>query len=262
MRDKFIVCITQLARYFRINRFLNFWLKQFPCHRFLSESEIHYRLCSYASLGLEKEIMHIRGYDQAILRQGLKTFVDLGCNIGLFACRAAHLVRSPNLKALLVDANPRVLEEVEWHLKRNQFKNMVPVLGVVGVSDSRDKIEFFLNDFNVCSSVSQEVVKASPKYSRWEKIEVPVLSVEKLWQQHFPNEARCNLLKIDIEGAELDFLEKEKEFLKRVDALVVEWHKLQVDFIKLSGVLAEQNFKMETIFEENEQVGVGYFVRN
>lgn len=262
MKNKIITWMTQLARFFCINRLLNFWLRQFPCYRFLAGSEIQYRLRSYASLGLEKEIMQAKGYDRAILQKELKTFVDLGCNIGLFACRAAHLTHHPDLKALLIDANPRILEETRWHLKRNQFKNMIPIWGVVGVSESRGKIEFFLNDFNVCSSVSPAVVKASPKYSRWEKIEVPVLWVEKLWQQHFPNEARCNLLKIDIEGAELDFLEKEKEFLKRVDALIVEWHKLQVNFIKLSEVLAEQNFKMETIFEENEQVGVSYFVKN
>ena len=73
---------------------------------------------------------------------------------------------------------------------------------------------------------------------------------------------RCNLLKIDIEGSEMRFLETEQKFLDLVDSIILEWHKWRVQLPELEAFLNKRAFKLARIFEEDETMGTCFFSRS
>lgn len=72
---------------------------------------------------------------------------------------------------------------------------------------------------------------------------------------------RCNVLKVDIEGSEMNFLRSEQPFLARCDTLLVEWHKWKVNLEELSAFLTSQQFRYVKTIEENDQMGTAFFTR-
>src|SRR5262249_11303330 len=94
----------------------------------------------------------------------------------------------------------------------------------------------------------------------WTKVQVPCLSLEEHWSRHF-GVARCHLLKVDIEGSELNLLDAEAVFLRRVDTLLLEWHKWRVSLDQLKKLLVAHGFSLERILEENENMGTAFFKR-
>jgi hypothetical protein len=80
------------------------------------------------------------------------------------------------------------------------------------------------------------------------------------WKQRF-GAARCHLLKIDIEGSELNFLQAEQSFLPLVDAILIEWHKWRVGLDAVREFLARHEFAYVKTVEENEHMGTAFFGR-
>jgi hypothetical protein len=74
----------------------------------------------------------------------------------------------------------------------------------------------------------------------------------------------CDLLKVDIEGAELDFFKTEPDFLKRVQTIFVEWHKWKVDLEQINSFLTEHDFSLKRVLDTNldEKVGTAIFLKN
>jgi hypothetical protein len=89
---------------------------------------------------------------------------------------------------------------------------------------------------------------------------VPCVSLEEQWRRHF-GDARCHVLKIDIEGSELNFLKAEQSFLRFCDSVIVEWHKWKVNLDELKQFLTGLDFVYVKTIEENEQMGTGVFRR-
>jgi hypothetical protein len=89
---------------------------------------------------------------------------------------------------------------------------------------------------------------------------VPCVNLEENWQLYFGN-TPCDLLKIDIEGSEMDFFRNEPLFLKRARAILIEWHKWRVTFAEIETFLAEQSFVLKKILHEGGGLGTALFVR-
>ena len=73
---------------------------------------------------------------------------------------------------------------------------------------------------------------------------MPCVEVEENWYKYF-GDTPCDLLKVDIEGSEMDFLRNETGFLGRVRTIFIEWHKRQVSFEDLEEFLSSQNFLLK-----------------
>jgi hypothetical protein len=69
------------------------------------------------------------------------------------------------------------------------------------------------------------------------------------------------VLKVDIEGSELEFLKTEQSFLRLADSVLVEWHKWRVSLQQVSDFLASQGFAYVETVEENDQMGTAFFRR-
>src|SRR5256885_171887 len=96
---------------------------------------------------------------------------------------------------------------------------------------------------------------------KWTKISVPCLSLEENWRRRF-GDTRCHVLKIDIEGSELNFLNAEEAFLGQVDVILIEWHKWRVSLDDVKDFLSTHGFGFVKSIEENEQMGTAVFARS
>jgi hypothetical protein len=70
-----------------------------------------------------------------------------------------------------------------------------------------------------------------------------------------------DLLKIDIEGAEMDFLRSHSLFLERVDAIVIEWHNWITSLPGVRRLLEQRGFLLQNLYNEDQHAGTALFSR-
>lgn len=244
-----------------LHRVGNWWLRRFPVTRRLSGSGVIYRATQLESIPLADEMFEKGNlYDAALLPENYSTFADLGCNVGYFTCWLAHLAAGRKLRGLMLDANPSAVQEAQWHAQANQMPAVQAVNGIVGEGGSGQSAEFYLYESNICSTSHLTQELRQELKGKWRKISVPCVNIESLWQKHF-GDARCHLLKIDIEGSEMNFLRTEPAFLSRVDSILIEWHTWGSTLGEIKKILAEHNFTYVKTVEESEKMGTAFFKR-
>ena len=249
------------VRFLRLHTLGNWWLRHFPQTKRLTGSGVTYRATRMESIPLAHEMFEKGNlYDVSILPADFKTFADLGCNVGYFTCLLAHLAQGRKLKGIMIDANPGAVEESRWHAKANGMNEVFALHGILGESSPTGSVDFFLYESNICSTSQLPDIERMGLKGRWEKIAVPCLNLEKEWRQRF-GDTRCNLLKVDIEGSELNFLKAEASFLAMTDAVLVEWHKWRVSQEEVGSFLNSQGFQLVKIVEESETMGTALFNR-
>lgn len=255
---------TALRRFvlaLRLHRLANRWLRLFPIKKQLGNTGIVYRATNLESIPLANEMFEKGAlYDADLLPKEFTCFVDLGCNVGYFTIWLASLAQGRKLSGLVCDANPAAVDEAAWHCQANQMERVYPLNGVVGEGREGDKSDFYLYESNICStSHLTEEMKLQLK-GKWTKISVPCLSIEAEWKKRF-GEQRCHLLKVDVEGSELRFLQAESGFLKLVDTILIEWHNWGATLEDLKKTLGDQGFQYVKTLDESETMGTAFFRR-
>jgi FkbM family methyltransferase len=225
----------------------------------LPGSNIRYRARRLDSLALSVEMFDQSSlYPHSEIPTPLRTFADIGCNAGYFLCWLCREAKTTSLKGLLVDANDEILEDAKWHVEANGLKDVHVAHGLVGTNKSGETADFYLHPSYTFSSANPSPEAISK--TSWVVKKIPCISIEEKWQKYF-GDTPCDLLKVDIEGAELDFFRNEPVFMKRVQRIIVEWHKEQVSFETMKDFLAQQGFSLKKITEEKHDVGTAVFVR-
>jgi FkbM family methyltransferase len=251
----------RLAQALRLNKAGNWWLRHFPLVKRLPDSGVIYRATRLESIPLAVEMFEKGNlYDARLRPQDFTTFVDLGCNVGYFTCWLAHVAHGRKLRGLMLDANPEAVADAQWHARANGMAEVFALHGIVGEGTPGEAAEFYLYESNICSTSRMPDTVAMKLPGKWQKIRVPCVRIEDHWRQHF-GAARCHLLKVDIEGSELNFLKTEQSFLKLVDSVLVEWHKWMVTLEDLQSFLAAHNFTYVKTVEESDQMGTAFFTR-
>lgn len=253
--------LRQVVRGLRLHKLGNAWLRRFPKVQRLPGSSVVYRATRLESIPLAHEMFEKGNlYDASLLPKGFTTFADLGCNVGYFTCWLAHLAHGRKLKGLMFDANPDAVEEARWHAQANGMTEVSGIHGILGETSPTGAVDFYLYESNICSTSQLPDIEKMGLQGKWTKIAVPVVSLETEWRKRF-GDTRCHLLKVDIEGSEMNFLKAEESFLKQVDAVLVEWHKWRVTLEDVRAFLEPRGFVFVKTVEENDQMGTSYFER-
>jgi FkbM family methyltransferase len=247
-------------RKLQLHKFYNQWLKKFPRVKVLPKSGVTYRACRSESVSLAIEILEGGNcYDASLFPQNFTTFADLGCNVGYFTCWLAHHAKKRPLQGIMVDANPSVLIEAQWHIQTNQWKDVHLLQGALGMGEETNQIEFYVHEANTCSTAQMgELQLKEAKY--YKKTTVPNLFFGKEWLEKMGNQ-RCHVLKVDIEGCEPEFFKTETQFLTLVDTIFVEWHKDRISLQELETFLQTQGFKLGKVIEDIGWCGSAFFKR-
>src|SRR5207253_5685903 len=129
-----------------------------------------------------------------------------------------------DLTALAVDADATMADEVRWHVSKNGLTGTRVKTGVAGYPPGVTEATFFVNPSNVASSAQPVLNPDVPPKGESKAVTVPAVDVTAEWKK-LAGDKRIDLLKVDVEGFELDLIRNSTELLMLTDRLVLEWHK-------------------------------------
>lgn len=134
--------------------------------------------------------------------------LELGGCLGVVACIANKMLQKPE-RHVVVEANPNLIR----HLERNKMHTNSAFAIEHCVVSSRPELEFFLGDSILGSSARRR----SPT-----KVLVPGKTVAELERAHA---IKFDTLIMDIEGAELEFLRENRDWLRQLNTVIAEIHE-------------------------------------
>lgn len=143
----------------------------------------------------------------ARVRAGM-TVIDVGSNIGLYTLPVAARV-GPSGRVIAIEPNPIVARRLRENLARNWFHNVSVI--EAAATDVRGTLQLHLGDDSECSSLYGEAGFGS--------IDVRATTVDE--QVQAAALPRVDLLKIDVEGAELSALRGAEQLLAGPDPPVL-----------------------------------------
>jgi FkbM family methyltransferase len=160
-----------------------------------------------------REIYILNEYDKIFdFLKNITSWIDIGCNIGLFSLALSEkiLLDKTECKAMLIDANPDCISRVKEIAKINNINSWDIIHSILGINDQ--KTIFYQSK----SSSRSTIFKPE---SRERGIAMKSTSLSNLIK-----DAKYDLIKIDIEGAESILFEYEGELLAQFKYGIVEWH--------------------------------------
>jgi len=195
-----------------------------------------------------KEALRAKGMDRSM------TVLDLGANVGFFTLRFLDLLRQSDPTALscriiLVEGSPKVVSDLRSRLLTdNGLKEEIRIVhGLVGERHGSARISE--GDFHAMNSIYFN--------HQAETVSVDFVNLDTLFR---PDET-IDLLKCDIEGAELTFIENYKELLKRSRVAVFELHHDKCDTERCMQLLRDVGFNKQTILRVTPTFSVCHFAR-
>ena len=188
-------------------------------------------------------------YDSVFDAAPVATYCDLGCQSGMAILRLVNR-SGPPACSLLIDGNPRAVARCRENVREAGIRHAVVVHGAVGcgAGDAHDGTVHFKivpNELECCVAE----IGATPMVAL--TLPVPAIDLEAAWREHC-GDVSCELLKMDIEGAELNVLRTESRLLKRVQRCVLEWHDPPASLAEITNMLRTHGFvDIESIWQRD-----------
>lgn len=189
-----------------------------------------------------------------VLRPG-DSFIDCGANIGYFSCMAATLVGHRGGQVVSIDANPYCIERIRDSKAVGHYANLHIIPCAVGDRDGQ--IEFNLANDRMYSSLAN--LNGLDFTSTKSTIVVPLRKLDDILRESsFECRRPVRLIKLDVEGAEIDVLRGAEDAInaKSLDYIYVEIHDKQIrlrgqDPQRLLSLLAARGFELVEQFGTN-----------
>lgn len=162
------------------------------------------------------------------------TVLDVGANIGIFSVRVAPLAR----RVLSFEPMPQNFKYLQRNVER--FRHVVPV--PKAVSGKPGMLDLYVSDNTGGHSVIAESRVGEAK------IQVEAVTIQQIFAEH--SIERCNLLKMDIEGAEYESLSAiPAELWPKIDRIHLEYHQGPAgwDGEKLAVFLRERGYRCDIV---------------
>lgn len=170
--------------------------------------------------------------------------IDLGANVGFFSVRVMDLIRQQHgreglaCQLTLIEGSPTVFQEL-----KNRLTTLDPpiekirlVHGLVGKRTGQDVLTE--SEFHIANSIS--------KNGHSKGATVDYVDLYSLYDA----ETEIDLLKCDIEGAELQFLENYQDLLAQVKMAVFELHHEMCDTARCFAIMNKLGFQHQTILRD------------
>jgi FkbM family methyltransferase len=140
------------------------------------------------------------------------TFIDVGANVGHISLLAARRV-GPQGRVLAVEANPRIASTLKQHVCRNAATNITVVQ--CACSDTPGTAELFISDRSNSGKCSLSAANAESVRS----VVVECECLDSIAKAHSLD--RIDVIKVDVEGAELSVLRGMESSLRDFRPLIV-----------------------------------------
>jgi FkbM family methyltransferase len=166
--------------------------------------------------------------------------LDIGANLGLYSIRQAGRV-GPGGRVYAFEPNPNVASRLERNLLLNRVYNVTVI--PKAVYSITGNVSFALNPRSSCAGMVVETT-GSPRSHVQER--------EAVTLDDFVQSASINhidLLKIDVEGGELEVLRGAKVALARTRNVVLEYHSPDLKAAVTSALVGEAGLRLVMDYE-------------
>ena len=172
-----------------------------------------------------------------------KAFLDIGAGIGLFTLFAHEY--NKNIQTLSIEPNPEAFETLKKNLNNINLTNKEPKVLNKAVYYKKDKIEFFIptgDDFSYGTSKKNILIEKKIPYK---SIIIETTNLSRYESNNF------EVIKIDVEGSELDVLKTINSYLENCKYIFIEiMLENKIEVYKLL-----KSFNFEPIIESKSEVG-------
>jgi FkbM family methyltransferase len=214
--------------------------KIFPWAKFSLKLSSGVRLClqNRADFPILQEILMEQSYTPFIRElPEIRSWVDLGCNCGLFSLFLEDWARTNSWagprQARLIDANRYALNSARASIEKNALNENFKILeGLVGSRTGT------MNFFESKSTYKSSVFELA---TREKRRQVPVIDLSSL---NASLGGPPDLIKADIEGAEKLLFENWPEWIQTAKYLLVEWHEPHMKGRDLDAICTRLGFKL------------------
>lgn len=141
--------------------------------------------------------------------------IDLGAHIGVSALWWKNI--APNAKITAVEANPGLYPVLERNVAKNKIQSDVTIVKGA-VTSQAGNVKFFSPKLGQGWNWEGFIAKDNPNPSKYDEIEVPTVQLSTLIN------GPVDLLKLDIEGSEVQALKEAEPKLSQVKEIMMEFH--------------------------------------
>ena len=201
----------------------------------------HYAM-EYTSESYEKDtILLLKG----LILPGM-TIIDLGAHIGIYSLLAAQLVGNEG-KVYSFEPEPSNYALLLKNITANGYDNIIRGINKA-ITDKPGSVSFFLGE----NSSGVGSIYAAPGTGT-DNILVETTTLDDFIESEgWPS---IHLIKMDVEGAEIEALKGAEDILKNndVNLAIASYHKVEgkTTSFKLERMLSERGYKIETSFPEH-----------
>jgi FkbM family methyltransferase len=218
-------------------------------------SGLRIQVASLSDWIIFNEIFVNGDYDAAILMaferaqtQAKLIVLDLGANVGFFTLRCIDLLRGHDLYDLetritAVEGNPKTHRDL---LARLSMQDRIPPVNAIHGLVGRRAGRAGITDFEIGGN-NRVVVGEHEKPHV-----VDYIDLERLPDM----QSRIDLLKCDIEGGELLFIQNYRDLLQRTEVAVFELHDDQCDTQECLGLLQDAGFEHTRKFQRDRALRI------
>lgn len=177
-----------------------------------------YYVLFWDALLVFNEIFLMEKYNKEFkIRKG-DTILDIGASIGWYTCKVSKLA-GDNGKIIAIEPNPRNYEYLKKNIEINNLNNIITIN--IGVWSYRKKINLLCEGYGSTLKFHNEIENVKRKI-----ITINVNTIDNIISELKLN--KINLIKMDIEGSEVEALVGAKNSLKKLDKLklsIAAYHK-------------------------------------
>jgi FkbM family methyltransferase len=181
-----------------------------------------------------------------------ETFVDVGANVGSYSLLVANEYESKAVKVIAIEAHPGNYKALCRNIQCNKFENLIIPINKV-VSDHKGVVALYERShdgtrvdsemFSVCND--QLIGASNILHPGGNSLEIECDTLDNILLKY-----RVDVIKMDVEGAEVLALKGATKTLEGIRKIVVEIHGDKSENVK--QILRNQGFKLKSINEQGQ----------
>jgi FkbM family methyltransferase len=189
--------------------------------------------------GQQKREQYVRAHLTLNKRE---VFVDMGANVGAHSLRVAHDYAHIGVRVIAIEAEPEAYKTLVRNIKLNNLTNIDAIN--VAVSDHKGSAVLHERSYDGvrvgtgAHSIMSELVPGSFNFSNGKTLQIECDTLDNIISSH-----RADVMKIDIEGAEIMALGGATTVLKQLRKIIVEIHGKNLERVR--EILESNNFTFE-----------------
>lgn len=181
-----------------------------------------------------------------------ETFVDVGANVGSYSLMIANDYKDKGVKVIAIEAHPENYKALRRNIECNKFENIITPIKKV-ISDYKGSIDLYERShdgtrvdsemYSICSD--QRIDAYNILHPGGESLQVECDTLDNILDTE-----KVDVIKMDVEGAEVLALRAATKTLRRIRKIVVEIHGDNSENVE--QLLRSYGFNLEIIDEKGQ----------